>query len=262
MKLARPPSTRRKPRRSTRGCSRARSPRATATRSSGRTSSGSRGWATRTPPRARRLRAGAMHHRDWILTHERRTRLRWAWREFFDGFDALLCPIACIPAFPHDQQRDMDARRITVNGEVREYWDQLFWAGLTGVAFLPATVAPAASEGPPHRGADRGAGRRRPRDNRDCPPARGPHRGIPAASRVCMRGRARRGIRPALPAPRNDRHAPSGVRSGGLNRLSRKSKYKQVLRKQHPLPKDSWLATNSCLIKQLNLSEGVRPVRA
>ena len=100
-------------------------------------------------PRARRLRAGAMHHRDWILTHERRARLRWAWREFFDGFDALLCPIACIPAFPHDQQRDMDARRITVNGEVREYWDQLFWAGLTGVAFLPATVAPAASEGLP-----------------------------------------------------------------------------------------------------------------
>ena len=100
-------------------------------------------------PRARRLRAGTMHHRDWILTHERRTRLRWAWRDFFDGFDALLCPIACIPAFPHDQQRDMDARRITVNGEVREYWDQLFWAGLTGVAFLPATVAPAASEGLP-----------------------------------------------------------------------------------------------------------------
>ena len=100
-------------------------------------------------PRARRLRAGAMHHRDWILTHERRTRLRWAWREFFDRFDALLCPIACIPAFPHDQQRDMDARRITVNGEIREYWDQLFWAGLTGVAFLPATVAPAASEGLP-----------------------------------------------------------------------------------------------------------------
>ena len=102
-----------------------------------------------TTPRAQRLRAGTMHHRDWILTHERRTRLRWAWREFFDGFDALLCPIACIPAFPHDQQRDMDARRITVNGMSREYWDQLFWAGLTGVAFLPATVAPAASEGLP-----------------------------------------------------------------------------------------------------------------
>ena len=95
--------------------------------------------------RARRLRAGAMHHRDWILTHERRTRLRWAWREFFDRFDALLCPIACVPAFPHDQQRDMDARRITVNGESRPYWDQLFWAGLTCVALLPATVAPAVS---------------------------------------------------------------------------------------------------------------------
>ena len=100
-------------------------------------------------PRARRLRAGAMHHRDWLLTHERRTRLRWAWREFFDGFDALLCPIACIPAFPHDHERDMDARRITVNGAVREYWDQLFWAGLTCVALLPATVAPAAAAGLP-----------------------------------------------------------------------------------------------------------------
>ena len=100
-------------------------------------------------PRARRLRAGTMRHRDWLLLHERRTRLRWAWREFFDGFDVLLCPIACIPAFPHDQQRDMDARRITVNGEARGYWEQLFWAGLTGVALLPATVAPAAPEGLP-----------------------------------------------------------------------------------------------------------------
>ena len=100
-------------------------------------------------PRARRLRAGAMHHREWILVNERRTRLRWAWREFFDGFDVLLCPIACVPAFPHDQQRDMDARRITVNGESRPYWDQLFWAGLTCVALLPATVAPAAPDGLP-----------------------------------------------------------------------------------------------------------------
>ena len=100
-------------------------------------------------PRARRLRAAAMHHRDWVRTHERRTRLRWAWRELFDRFDALLCPIACIPAFPHDQQRDMDARRIVVNGESRAYWDQLFWAGLTCVALLPATVAPAVSEGLP-----------------------------------------------------------------------------------------------------------------
>ena len=43
----------------------------------------------------------------------------------------------------------MDARRITVNGAVREYWDQLFWAGLTCVALLPATVAPAAAAGLP-----------------------------------------------------------------------------------------------------------------
>ena len=100
-------------------------------------------------PRARRLRAAAMYHREWLLAHERRTHLRWAWRAFFDEFDALLCPIACIPAFPHDQQRDLDARRITVNGVERNYWDQLFWAGFTCVALLPATVAPAASEGLP-----------------------------------------------------------------------------------------------------------------
>ena len=100
-------------------------------------------------PRAHRLRAGVMHHREWILTHERRTRLRWRWREFFDRFDALLCPAACIPAFPHDHERDLDARRITVNGESRRYWDQLFWAGLTGVALLPATVAPVPTSGLP-----------------------------------------------------------------------------------------------------------------
>ena len=94
---------------STWGCSRARSPRGTATTSSARPWERIGRLGDEDSPRARRLRAGAMHHRDWIRSHERRTRLRWAWREFFDRFDALLCPIACIPAFPHDQRRDMDA---------------------------------------------------------------------------------------------------------------------------------------------------------
>ncbi len=90
-----------------------------------------------------RLRASVMRHREWSRLHELRTRLRWQWHAFFEDWDVLLCPVACGPAFAHDHSPDMESRTLRIAGVVRSYWDQLFWAGLAGVAWLPATVAPA-----------------------------------------------------------------------------------------------------------------------
>jgi amidase len=36
----------------------------------------------------------------------------------------------------------MEARRIDVDGKEQGHYQQLFWAGLAGVAQLPATVVP------------------------------------------------------------------------------------------------------------------------
>jgi amidase len=93
-------------------------------------------------PYARQMRASVQYHREWHGQSEARMRLRWAWRRFFDEWDVLVCPIACVPAFPHDHSRELESRTLEIDGETRPYWDQLFWAGLTGVAYLPATVAP------------------------------------------------------------------------------------------------------------------------
>ena len=61
----------------------------------------------------------------------------------FDDYDVLLCPVASVPAFPHDESPDMNARTLTVNGKTVSYFQQLFWAGLTCVSYLPATMYPA-----------------------------------------------------------------------------------------------------------------------
>lgn len=93
--------------------------------------------------RAMLLRAQTMRHRDWTRLNEARTRMRWAWAAFFDRFDVLLCPVASVPAFPHDESEDLNARQLMVNGRPAPYFQQLFWAGFTGISYLPATVCPA-----------------------------------------------------------------------------------------------------------------------
>jgi amidase len=91
---------------------------------------------------ARHLRGATQLHRDWVLRDGLRQLLRQSWADFFREFDVLLCPVAPLPAIAHDQQYLYD-RRITVNGNQREYMDLMGWAGLAGVVYLPATVIPA-----------------------------------------------------------------------------------------------------------------------
>ncbi|MSP41856.1 MAG: amidase [Alphaproteobacteria bacterium] len=83
-----------------------------------------------------------MSHRQWLSANETRNHMRARWTEFFRNYDVLLCPITPTAAIPHDQSPNQRARQITVNGKPFSYMEQIFWAGLIGMALLPSTAAP------------------------------------------------------------------------------------------------------------------------
>jgi amidase len=99
---------------------------------------------------ARYLRDGTARHRDWLAADEERARYRARWREFFGRCDILLCPTVPTTAIRHDHT-NINRRTIDVDGETRDYWDQIIWPGMASMAGLPATVAPVgrASDGLP-----------------------------------------------------------------------------------------------------------------
>ena len=89
------------------------------------------------------LRGAKLGHREWLPLNEERHRFRRAFNAFFDDWDILLCPVAASAAFPHDQSGERWQRTIPVNGKPQPTTDQLFWAGYSGVVFLPSAVGPA-----------------------------------------------------------------------------------------------------------------------
>jgi amidase len=93
-------------------------------------------------PEAQVARDVTQRVRDWQVTHEHRLQLGARWTDFFTRHDVLLCPVAPVTAFPHDDTPDIEARTITVNGQSRPYSDLSPWVGLAGGAHLPAAVVP------------------------------------------------------------------------------------------------------------------------
>jgi amidase len=90
---------------------------------------------------ARHLRGATQYHRDWVRMDLDRQKLRQKWADFFAVYDALICPPCPVAAFAHDHRYLYD-RRLLINNEDRPYMDAVAWAGLAGVANLPATVLP------------------------------------------------------------------------------------------------------------------------
>jgi amidase len=91
---------------------------------------------------AQAARGNTLLHKDWLAMNERRHRMRLAWAEYFKGYDVLLCPVAATPAFPHNQKGERWERMLEVNGRPQPTTTQMFWAGYSGMCYLPATVAP------------------------------------------------------------------------------------------------------------------------
>ncbi len=88
------------------------------------------------------IEGATTRHREWLTANERRLQMRQRWRDFFEQWDVLLAPISPTVAIPHDQSMPMSARSISVAGETRPYTDQMKWAGLFGLVYLPATAVP------------------------------------------------------------------------------------------------------------------------
>jgi|TARA_Y100000031_G_scaffold154343_1_gene201692 amidase len=86
-------------------------------------------------------RTSALRHREWLHLSEARAQIRAKWNLFFRDYDVLLTPVTPVAAIEHLHIPTRE-RTILVNGEAHDYWNQLTWAGLVTLPYLPATVAP------------------------------------------------------------------------------------------------------------------------
>lgn len=80
-------------------------------------------------------------HHQWIRNSIERSRLQQIWAEWFDGFDALLCPVTPTAAPPH-KQGEFAQRTIEIDGVERSYLEMVAWTGLIGIVGLPSAVPP------------------------------------------------------------------------------------------------------------------------
>jgi amidase len=92
--------------------------------------------------RAHMLRGGVISHRDWMQLDEARMRQRWAWHQWFADYDLLLCPALGLAAHKHIEEAT-ESRHYQIEGKTVAQGQLLFWAGVSGLSYLPATVAPA-----------------------------------------------------------------------------------------------------------------------
>ena len=86
--------------------------------------------------------SSTLRHRDWLSANERREQLRARMSDYFRDVDALLMPVAVVPAIPHDHSEPFLERRIPLTDGSRSYLDLFGWVGLPTVAYLPATAVP------------------------------------------------------------------------------------------------------------------------
>jgi amidase len=83
----------------------------------------------------------SLDHKVWMGLDNQRTYYRLAWKAFFEEWDLVICPIMPTAAFPHDHS-PQQSRVLTINGEPLPYMNQIFWAGIATLSYLPSTVFP------------------------------------------------------------------------------------------------------------------------
>ncbi|WP_298242685.1 amidase [uncultured Bradyrhizobium sp.] len=92
---------------------------------------------------AERARGWGMLHREWLAADAARLQLQQRWRQFFREFDAVIYPVAAVPAFPHDHSEPFEARQLDIDGKLYNYSDACFiWADPASTCGLPATAVP------------------------------------------------------------------------------------------------------------------------
>ncbi|TQF40625.1 amidase [Bradyrhizobium sp. UNPF46] len=92
---------------------------------------------------AERARGWGMLHREWLAADAARLQLQQRWQQFFREFDAVIYPVATVPAFPHDHSEPFEARQLDIDGKLYNYSDACFiWADPASTCGLPATAVP------------------------------------------------------------------------------------------------------------------------
>jgi amidase len=88
-------------------------------------------------------------HGEWLVQTKRafnvlaeeRAQMTARWAAWFGDVDALLCPVVCNAAPPHDPT-PLGERRIDIGGVSRDAWDQVSWSSFASACGLPAVSAP------------------------------------------------------------------------------------------------------------------------
>ena len=81
-------------------------------------------------------------HRAWLRGDEQRAAIKATWAEWFETYDALLCPVQTAPAIPHTQDGDFLTRMFPLNGAPHPYMNLVAWTGFIGITELPSAVPP------------------------------------------------------------------------------------------------------------------------
>ena len=79
---------------------------------------------------------------EWMAQLDAQARLRRQWATLFQSFDIVLTPVHGAPAFPHDDEPDMNKRTLMLNGMEVPYFAPAGWSGLATGANLPSTAFP------------------------------------------------------------------------------------------------------------------------
>lgn len=85
--------------------------------------------------------SAATHH-DWLKADEARQRLKRKLAQYFENWDAIVCPIAPSAAFEHVDRGNSVTRKLLVDGESTPYHAFHSWIALATVCHLPAAVIP------------------------------------------------------------------------------------------------------------------------
>lgn len=88
------------------------------------------------------LEGVAQSHADWLRKDEQRLRLTRKFLRVFDQYDVILAPPAATTALKHLQHPEMHLRKITINGQKRNYVDMMMWISPATLMGLPSTSAP------------------------------------------------------------------------------------------------------------------------
>jgi amidase len=83
----------------------------------------------------------SLSHTAWLALEHERTKLRYLWKEFFQLWDILICPIAPTTAIAHDPS-PLRGRKLRVDDTEVPFFQQLFWSGLATSCYLPSTAFP------------------------------------------------------------------------------------------------------------------------